>query len=185
MRHSLVAGVSSLALCFVISTVAWAGKLNAADYPLRVHIWGLNDQTSHYYYGSFNRADGEGRANLYQNGDPLGFDFSYQCGERLHGTPGYETLMARWKKPGSELEILLPVYGKPDARDACDLKVVMKDGMAYYRHNGQMGEEPASVFKRWMVKHQYDPEHGLNQPVRDPQEPPAESPAASPAQPQQ
>lgn len=176
MRRPLVAAISSLALCLVFSARAWAGKLNPADYPLRVHIWGLNDQTNHYYYGSFNQADGEGRANLYQNGEPLGFDFSYRCSVRLHGTPGFETLMARWKKP-AELEILLPVYGKPDAMDVCNLKVVMKDGMAYYKHDGLVGEEPAADFKHWMVNHKYDPEYGLNEPIRTPQPPGAAPPA--------
>ena len=29
-----------------------------------------------------------------------------------------------------------------------------------------MQEEPAADFKKWMVKHDYDPEHGKNVPVK-------------------
>jgi hypothetical protein len=73
---------------------------------------------------------------------------------------GYETYPARWKKPGKELQILLPADG-----GACDLKVDVKPDVAYRRHNGSLIEEPAAKFKEWMVKHQYDPEHGMDLPV--------------------
>lgn len=176
MRRYLVAGISCLVLVLGFSVPASAGKLNAADYPLRVHVFGLNAGHAHYYYGYMNRADGDGRANLFENGQPTGFDFNYECAQRLHANPGYETYMARWKKPGAELELLLPVYGKPDAMDVCSLKVVMKMGTAYFKHNGAVGEEPTEVFRNWMVKHQYDPEHGLDMPVQPGQgtAPPAE-----------
>jgi hypothetical protein len=59
----------------------------------------------------------------------------------------------------------------------CDLAVTLKEDTAYVKHNGLMDEEPAAKFKDWMVRHQYDPEHGLNQPVNPPAEP------AQPAQP--
>jgi hypothetical protein len=155
-----------IAGCLSILIAANAGKLNMADFPLRVHIFGFNG-AAHYYAGSLNSVDGERRANLYENGEPRGFDFSYNCADRLRMSPGFETYMARWKKPGKTLEILLPVFGKPDASETCDLKVLMKD-TAYMRRNGLLGEEPASVFKDWMIKHKYDPEHGLNQPERLP-----------------
>ena len=48
------------------------------------------------------------------------------------------------------------------------LKVAMKQDTVYIRRNGQVREEPAARFKQWMVKHQYDPEHGMNEPVRAP-----------------
>jgi hypothetical protein len=156
--------MGGLAAC-LLSLPALAGGHNAADYPLRVHIYQYNSH-SHYYHQSLDVADGEGRANLYENGQPRGFDFSYQCSDRLRSSPGYETYLARWKKPGRTLEILLPQFGKPGAMDGCELKVEMKESMAYYKHNGLLNEEPAAVFKQWMDKHDYDPEHGKNEPVK-------------------
>lgn len=153
-----------IAGCLVLPIAAFAGKINTADYPLRVHIFGFNG-AAHYYAGSLNNVDGDGRANVYENGDPKGFDFSYSCADRLRVSPGFETYMARWKKPGQTLEILLPVFGKPGAAEGCELKVLMKD-TAYIRRNGLLNEEPAAVFKDWMVKHKYDPEHGLNEPEK-------------------
>jgi hypothetical protein len=155
-------------------TAAWAMKWNAADYPLRVHIFQFN-AFSHYYrpgggaYGTLENVDGEGRADLYENGEPKGFDFSYQCSARIMVSPGYETYVARWRKPGRELTILLPVLGgKPGDMSECDLRVTLKEDTVYYKHNGLLDEEPTAKFKDWMVKHQYDPEHGLNQPVNLP-----------------
>lgn len=178
-----------IVLCalLLLPVAAAASKWNPTEFPLRVHIFNFNG-FSHYYDHTLERVDGEGRANLYENGQPIGFDFSYQCGARLMGSPGFETYMARWKKPGRDIEILLPVLGgKPGEMDSCDLKVLLKQDTVYVRHNGLIGEEPASVFKDWMVKHQYDPEHGLNQPVRTPAQPaqaaPASAPNAAPAQP--
>jgi hypothetical protein len=163
MRRIFFFSLSSLVAYLLLSPVALAGKTSAADFPLRVHIFSYNGH-SHYYSGTLDMVDGEGRANLYENGEPHGFDFSYRCADRLRASPGYETYMARWKKPGKDIEILLPVFGKPGAADGCELKVLMKDS-AYTRHNGMLGEEPAAKFKEWMAKHQYDPEHGMNEPV--------------------
>ncbi len=168
----------------LLSTAVHAGTVNPADYPLRVHIFQFNSY-SHYYRpgggipSSLDSVDGEGRANLFENGDPKGFDFSYSCGHRLMASPGYETYLARWKKPGRVLEILLPVLGgKPGQMDSCELKVTMKPDSAYSRHNGLLGEEPAAQFKAWMVKYQYDPEHGKNQPVKPAQTSDAAKPTA-------
>lgn len=175
-----------IVLCalLLLPVVALASKWTPAEFPLRVHIFGFNGY-SHYYDRALERVDGEGRANLYENSQPIGFDFSYTCGARLMGSPGYETYMARWKKPGRVLEILLPVLGgKPGEMDSCELKVLLKQDTVYVKHNGLIGEEPASVFKNWMVKHQYDPEHGLDQPVRGSAQPAqGAAPNAPPAQP--
>ena len=160
-------------LCFASAAAA---KWKTSDYPLRVHIFEHNGY-SHYTHQSLDAVDGEGRANLYENGWPHGFDFAYRCGERLRNSIGYETYMARWKKQGRVLEILLPeLGGKPGAMESCELQVTMKEG-AYYKHNGLVNEESQQQFKDWMTKHQYDPERGLDQPVK-PEPEPAQPPGA-------
>lgn len=177
MRRATFFGFIGLAGCLLFSTAALAGR-NTADYPLRVHIFQFNSH-SHYAYQTVNFVDGEGRANLYENSQPRGFDFSYRCQERLRSSAGYETYPARWKKPNQSLEILLPQFGKPGAYEACEMKVNMKD-TAYYRHNGGLDEEPAPQFKAWMDKHGYDPEHGKDEPVPvTPTQPAGAAPGAS------
>jgi len=156
-------------MCLGLSTAAMAGGRNAADYPLRVHIFQYNAHSHYYRTGSMgpsslDEVDGEGRANLYENGAPRGFDFSYRCSDRLRGSPGYETFPARWKKQDREIEVLLPEFGKPGEMESCGLKVLMKE-TAYYRHDGGLDEVPIAKFKDWMDKHQYDPEKGKNLPV--------------------
>jgi hypothetical protein len=99
MRSFLVRLLSVFAACFLLTMPALAGKTSAADFPLRVHIFSYNGH-SHYYDRSLDMVDGEGRANLFENGEPRGFDFSYRCADRLRVSPGYETYLARWKKPG-------------------------------------------------------------------------------------
>ena len=162
--------------CLLLCSMDVAAKPNAADYPLRVHVFAFNG-TAHYHGQSLDQVDGEGRANLYENSEPKGFDFNYSCGNRLRVSAGFETYPARWKKNGQTLEILLPEFGKPNALESCELKVIMKD-QAYVRRNGLLSEEPVAVYKDWMLKHKYDPEHGLNEPVRLQHDMPA---AAQPA----
>lgn len=164
MRRFAISSLGCLAVGLLLSTAVLAGGRSPADFPLRVHIYQHNSH-SHSYHQVVEYVEGEGRANLYENGAPRAFDYSYRCGDRIMNSIGYETYLARWKKPGKSLEVLLPVMGKPNAADTCELKVEVKDGMAYYKHNGLVNEEPAPIFKEWMEKHQYDPEHGLNQPV--------------------
>jgi len=178
MRRVFLNAFAGLAICFLFSIAAQAGKLNPADFPLRVHIFTHNG-VSHYYDRSLEEVDGEGRANLYENGEPHGFDYSYHCSERLINSIGYDTYLARWKKPGRLMEIYQPLAGR-----TCELKVDVKPDMVYRKHNGVVNEEPASVFKSWMVKHQYDPEHGLSEPVKaDPDPPAAPGTSATPEPP--
>ncbi|MBV9759185.1 MAG: hypothetical protein JO340_01360 [Acidobacteriaceae bacterium] len=151
----------SIGLAVVAS--APAGNVNVADFPLRVHLFQVS-QHSHYYRGQMDFVDGEGRANLYENSEARGFDYSFRCGERLMTSSGFETYLARWKKPGRELELVLPVMGNPNAAKSCSLKVELKNSV-YLRHNGSLEQEPVAAYKAWMEKHQYDPEHGRNEPV--------------------
>jgi hypothetical protein len=181
--------MGAIVACLLLSTAALAGR-NPADYPLRVHIFMFNGY-SHYYrtggYGatsSLDAVDGEGRANVYQNGQPRGIDFAYHCGVRLRVSPSYETFMARWKKQDRVLEVLMPrLGGKPGDMDSCDLNVTMKEGTVYVRQNGLLSETPAAKYKAWMDAHQYDPEHGKNEPVNPPAAQPASGPAGSGASP--
>ena len=157
--------VSALCLfVFLMPALLVAESKNPADYPLRVHIFG-RDQTTFYHSHMMDEAKGDGRANLFANGEVHGVDFSYECSEKLRTSMGYETYPARWKKPQQELVVLLPVFGHANTYSPCHLKTDVKD-VAYYRHNGSTGTEPAAAFKAWMVKHDYDPEHGKDMPVK-------------------
>jgi hypothetical protein len=170
-----------LALCALVSKAALAGGHSVSDYPLRVHIFQHNSH-SHYYHQTLDAVDGEGRANLYENSEPRGFDFGYRCGERLRNSTGFDTYPARWKKRDQTLEILMPKLGKPGTMEACELHVEMKE-IAYYKHDGNLDTEPTAAFKQWMEKHDYDPEHEKNEPVRSTTEQ-AGGGAQSPSEPQ-
>ena len=163
MRRIFPCSLSVLAVCALFSTAVLAASHNPADYPLRVHIFSHNSY-SHYSGPSGIRSldvvDGEGRANLYENGEPKGMDFRYHCDSRIMNSAGYETYLAKWKKPGVELQVLLPAGG-----GKCDLHVDVKPNVVYVRHNGSLNEMPAVKFKQWMVRHEYDPEHGKDLPV--------------------
>lgn len=165
----------------MLSALAVAGH-NPSDYPLRVHIYNASSH-SHYMGQALDFVDGEGRANLYENGAPRGFDFDYNCGERLRYNAGYETYLARWKKKDSTLEILVPVMGGGNEYHVCQLRVAMKEGSAYFYRNGNLGLQSAADYLGWMKKVEYDPEHGKNQPIRTPAAAPAQSSADPAAQP--
>ena len=99
-----------LLLASMVGT-AMAESHNPADYPLRVHIF-RRSETTFYHNRQTEEAKGEGRANLFEGGEPKGIDFQFECETRLQTSSGYETFPAKWKKPGQELVILQPQFGK-------------------------------------------------------------------------
>lgn len=153
---------------------------NPADYPLRIHIYRRNE-TTFYHNRQAEEAKGEGRANLFEGGVPKGIDFQFECDTKLQTSSGFETFPAKWKKPGQELVILQPQYGK-NGYDTCRVKVMVKD-FVYVIHSGNLTTEPAEVFKQWMIRHDYDPEHGKNTPIQTtpaPASPPGAAPPGNP-----
>jgi hypothetical protein len=176
----------ALCACLVLAPcLPLAAARNPSDYPLRVHIFGRSE-TKFYAWRDLEESKGEGRANLFENGTPHAVDFNFSCSDNLHSSFGYTTYPARWKKPGKELEVLLPVFGKTGSYWTCDFHTDVKD-FAYFSHQGHLGSEPIDRFKAWMVKHNYDPEHGLESPTRPGTEPGAGAPnpsSAPPAAPQ-
>jgi hypothetical protein len=170
----------SVLLCciFIASAPLIAESKNPADYPLRVHIF-PHDQTAFYHNRYAEEFKGDGRANLFAKGDVHAVDFTFDCSEKLKASFGYETYPAKWKKPNQELTVLLPVFGKANTYFTCNLKTDVKDS-AYFSHAGQLNSEPSAQFKAWMVKHDYDPEHGKNMPSKlDPQPAASIQPAAA------
>jgi hypothetical protein len=144
--------------CLGLFCTASSAAPNPADYPLRVHIYRMNEH-EHRHNGIVDFVDGEGRANLFENGVAKGVDFSFSCYDRFMTSSGGETYPAKWKKPGQSLVILMHKIGTNSAA-SCELKVDVKD-FAYYAHNGALSTEPIAAFKQWMTEHQYDPEHGM------------------------
>jgi hypothetical protein len=166
---------AALSLSLLIApTALHAESKNAADYPLRIHIYGRN-QTTFYSNRYADEAKGDGRANLFEGGEAKGVDFSFDCSEKIRASFGYETYPAKWKKPGQELVVLLPVFGKSGSFFTCNFKTDVKN-FAYNAHEGKMGQESIDKYKAWMVKVNYDPEHGKDVPVK-----PAPDTAAAPA----
>ena len=137
---------------------------NPAEYPLRLHIFSRNE-TDFLHNRMTEEVKGEGRADLYQGGEAHAVDFSYDCSQRLRASFSFETYPAKWRKPGKELTVLLPVFGQTGSFFTCNLKTDVKDS-TYYQYNGRLLSEPVSEFKSWMAKHDYDPEHGKNTPAQ-------------------
>lgn len=163
-----VRGVWSAAVAVGLGWGMWGGTAvaeskNPADYPLRIHVF-RRSETTFYVHRATDEVKGEGRANLFENGEPKGVDFQFDCDQKLQTSSGAETFPARWKKPGEELVVLQPQFGKANSYTTCKFKVQMKD-FAYFSHNGTLNTEPVADFKAWMVKHDYDPEHGKTVPV--------------------
>ena len=174
MRRSIV-----FTICALIGSVTpavHAESRNPADYPLRIHIYRRNE-TPFYHNRQTEEAKGEGRANLFEAGEPKGLDFQFECDKKLQTSSGYETFPAKWKKPGQELVILQPEFGK-SSYDTCRLKVLVKP-FVYVSHDGNLSTEPVETFRQWMTKHEYDPEHGKDMPTRT--TPPTTAPPGTPA----
>jgi len=170
MRRFLILALSGLMGCLAFSPEAMAGGPDPADYPLRVLIFHYSARSrqgreSKSFSGATDFVDGEGMADVFENGTPESFLFTYTCADALRASTGYETVPARWKKRGKTVEILLPEPGKPWNNLTCELRAETRDGLAFYWKDGKMLEGAAATFKDWMVKHQYDPEKGKDEPV--------------------
>jgi hypothetical protein len=175
MRPVFFFFLSAVAGCMAVALPALAGKADEAKYPLRVHILRFVAQPNHSRE-PHSLTDpppyvaGMGAADLFENGEPQGFQFTYSCTASMEASGAYSTLPARWKKKDKTLEILLPQAGKPWNSESCNLQVEMRPGLVYYWKDGAVAEEPAAVLKGWMVKHRYDPENGREEPVMAPGE---------------
>lgn len=136
---------------------------NVADYTLRINIF-TRDAIAFDSTLMVEEPKGEGRGNLFEGADVHGVDFTFACGQKFKTPYGYTTYAARWKTPGKQLTVLLPVFGQPKTFFACDFSTDVKD-FVYTPHKGKMGPEPEAKFKAWMAKYDYDPVHGIDSPT--------------------
>ena len=162
-RLPLASAAVLLCILAVQSLTLTAFAADAGQFPLRVHIY-QSSQQPQYRGRELVNNHGTGRANLYEHGQPRGFDFNFSCNTQIMTSSGYETYRARWKSKPQTMEVFIPTIGKPGFGHTCEFKVSVKD-FAYFRRNGAVSSEPASTFKAWMDKHHYDPEHGKNEPT--------------------
>ena len=150
-------------LALLAAVPACADSKNPADYPLRLHIFTATGVT--FYHNRVpDETRGDGRANLFENGEARGADISFVCSEKVKPSFGFETYPAKWRKKGQELVVLFPVLGKSSSYFTCTLKTQLKD-YAYFLHEGRLDSEPTAEYKAWMQSHDYDPEHGKNTPT--------------------
>ena len=158
----LVSGLLLAAAAIGGSLAAHGEELKAL--PLRVHIYTTRERTLSRA-GRPVAVEGMGQANLYEHGQPHGFDFRFTCAGHVPTSTGYETYPARWKEKPRVLEVFVPASGgKAGKGMRCEMKVEPKSSV-YYRRSGTVETEPAAAFKQWMDKHHYDPEHGRNKPT--------------------
>lgn len=174
MRRVFICLLCGLAASLSLSTAVLARGPDPADYPLRVHILkNVARPDANQAYAARNpenMADyisGQGGADLFEKGQPRGFEFRYRCVDPLKASEGYASYPAQWKKKEKTLEILVPLSGKPWVLETCDLQVSMRPGLAYSWNTDDdtVVEESAAVFKAWMAKHQYDPEKDMDLPM--------------------
>lgn len=96
---------------------------------------------------------GAGRADLVSPpGGTQGFSFSYRNCGRVRVLPGFQSLPARWKKPG-QLEVLLPsdeipASGRPLRPERCTLTATVHDFVYLLLRNGAVVEVSEEAYWR-------------------------------------
>jgi hypothetical protein len=170
MQRAFLFGLSVVALFGALSPVALASVTNPDNYPLRVHILKYTSQSDRSRGGKDptgmpDFVNGQGVADLFENGEPRGLEFTFSCTDPPKASSGYGSFPARWKRKEKTLEILLPQAGKPWNWVSCDLRTEMTAGLVFCWKNGTLAVEAAKVLKNWMVEHQYNPEEGKDEPV--------------------
>jgi hypothetical protein len=117
MRRLALAVVS---ISFLFPSLLFAGK-NLADYPLQIQV------IESHWHREHGMVDGYGRGDIQDVDSIHAFDFTYSAGEPFHRTVGDAHYLAKWKKEGLRLEMLVGEIGSPDKFISYDLKTSMRD----------------------------------------------------------
>jgi hypothetical protein len=96
---------------------------------------------------------GEGRGDLVS--PPMtteGLSFHYDNCSRVRVHPGFQSLPARWKKPGQKLEVLIPsdeipVDGRPLPPVKCSFTVTVHDFVYLLLRNGKLIEVTQEAYR--------------------------------------
>jgi hypothetical protein len=117
----------AVAFPFLFSIALLAGK-NLADYPLQIQVieshWNRPVSPVDRRFGT---VDGWGRGNIKDGDSVHGFDFSYSSVEPFHRTVGGARYLAKWKKDGLKMELIVGEIGSPDKYRTYDLKTSVRD----------------------------------------------------------
>ena len=146
-----------------------APPIQAAKYPLRLHVLAIDDthrtvrMQPNWSSGSLPDPSGEGTATAPSAGsltlgggnddfsgsgradlvtppnDTVGATFTYEGCSRVRVAPGFQGLEARWLKPGSKLEVIIPteaVTDGPVPTQRCTLKLVTQPFVYLRLRNG-------------------------------------------------
>ena len=97
---------------------------------------------------------GEGRADLVAPPNSTqGLSFQYRNCGRVRVLPGFQSLPARWKKPG-QLEVLLPsdeipVNGREPRPERCTLTATLHDFVYLLLRNGQIFQVSQEIYWKY------------------------------------
>lgn len=179
MRRALLLISGIFAFCLLPAMQAFAK--DADDFPLRVVIFHNTEHGRHEREAKISNEtpeylDGMGQADLFENSQPVAFEYNYTCTPGMRSSGGYETFPARWKKRDKALEILVPEPGKPWNNVSCVLHTTMQPGTALFWNDDEVMQEPVVKFKEWMASRLFDPENGKVMPIEP--EPAAAQPPA-------
>lgn len=132
----------ALTVPFLLPIVLFAGK-NLADYPLEIQII-----ESHWnrHYGT---VEGWGRGNIKDADSVHAFDFSYTSAEPFHRTIGDGHYIAKWKKDGLRLELLVGEIGTPDKFHTYDVKTSLRDDVYVPGANGAVAVSQEEYKAKW------------------------------------
>lgn len=111
----------AIGLYFLFSTSALAGK-NLADYPLQIQI-----VESHWHRHRNDTVDGWGRGNVKDGEIVRAFDFTYDAVAPFQRTVGDAHYLAKWKKEGLKLEMIVGQIGAPDKYTSFELKTSLRN----------------------------------------------------------
>ena len=95
---------------------------------------------------------GSGRADLVTPPSAIqGFSFQYEGCSRIRVFPGFQSLPARWKKPGSKLEVLIPTDDVPEhdrvtAPARCTFTITLHDFVYLRLSNGAILQVAQDAF---------------------------------------
>ena len=117
----------ALTLSLLFPLTLHAGK-NPSDYPLRIQVieshWNRPINNVDRRFGG---VEGWGRGNIREGESVHGFDFSYTSAEPFHRTVGDGHYLAKWKKQGLRMELLVGEIGTAVKFQSYELKTTVRE----------------------------------------------------------
>lgn len=136
-------------LAFCLPAASALASPDLSQYPLRVQVF-RDHASNHYWDGMYDYSHGHGKANLIDGTLTNAMVYEFRCDGHPTSSEADETYPARWKKPGTEIELLMGRVGSEHITK-CSLAVTLKP-YVYHVRDGSLITMTQEEWAAWQAR---------------------------------